>query len=226
MSKILFIDYDETLHDTYSKFELRLGGIYGLSAERILDAYLAVHRRIVHLQYPERHDDFFFHQKLLADYLGKPYDEGEAQKIARRFKEAQEECWTNPTFFPDSLFFLDQVKKRHILCLTTGDYAREKADALEKASGRSYFSYAFDHTHLGIKGDRAYFDNALMSTNSLPGEAVTIGDSLEHDIASAKEAGITTVWVNRRGLSPIVDLPDPDYEARDLLGVLDYLESL
>ena len=226
MSKVLFIDYDETLHDTHAKFAVRLDGIYGLSAEQLINAYLAVHRGIVHLQYPERHDDFFFHQRLLADYLGKPYDEDEAQKIARRFKEAQEECWTNPTFFPESLHFLDKVKERHILCLTTGDYAQEKVDALEKAAGRSYFSYVFDHTHLGIKGDRTYFDNALMSTNSLPDDAVAIGDSLEHDIAAAKEAGIATVWVNRRGLSPIDNSPNPDYEARDLLEVLDYLESL
>jgi FMN phosphatase YigB (HAD superfamily) len=65
-----------------------------------------------------------------------------------------------------------------------------------------------------------------MSTNSLPDDAVAIGDSLEHDIAAAKEAGIATVWVNRRGLSPIGESPDPDYEAKDLLEVLDYLESL
>ncbi len=225
MSKILFIDYDETLHDTYAKFVVRLDGIYGLSAEQIINAYLAVHRGIVHLQYPEKHDDFFFHQRLLADYLGMPYDEGEARKTAIRFKEAQEECWINPTFYPESLYFLDKVKERYILCLTTGDYAREKADALEKAAGTNYFSYAFDHTHLGIKGDRTYFDNALMSTNSTPDDAIAIGDSLEHDIAAAKEAGIITIWVNRRGRSLTSDSPYPDYEASDLFDVLEFIES-
>jgi len=225
MSKILFIDYDETLHDTWSKFALKLDGIYGLSAREVMDAYLAVHRGTVHLKYPEKHDDFFFHQRLLSEHLGKDYDDTEARKMAARFKEAQEACWTTPNFFPDTLYFLDKAKERHTLCLTTGDYAKEKADALEKAAGRSYFNYVFDHTHLGIKGSSAYFENALMSTNSSPGDAITIGDSLEHDIAAAKEAGITAVWINRRGQSPLANSPTPDYEAKDLFEVLDYLEG-
>lgn len=225
MSRILFIDYDGTLHDTDAKFAVKLDGIYGLGAEHVMYAYLTVHRGIVHQQYPDKHDDFYFHQKLIAEHLGKPYDKDEARKMARRFKEAQEECWTNPIFFPESLHFLDKVKERYILCLTTGDYAQQKAAALEKAAGRSYFSYAFDHTHLGIKGGSAYFENALMSTNSLPENTITIGDSLEHDIAAAKGAGITTVWVNRRGLAPLGDSQMPDYQAKDLFEVLDYLKG-
>ena len=226
MSRILFIDYDETLHDTYSKFWLRLDGIYGLRAAEIMDAYLQVHRGIVHLEYPERHDDFFFQQRLLSEHLGITYDEGEAREMARRFKEAQETTWTTPKFFPDALSFLDKAKERHVLCLTTGDYAREKADAIEKASGKSYFSYVFDHTHLGMKGGSAYFENALMSTNSLPEEAVVIGDSLEHDIAAAKGAGIMAIWVNRRGHSRMGESQEPDFEAHDLFDVLSYLDNL
>ena len=225
MSKILFIDYDGTLHDTDAKYAARLNGILGLSGEQIMKTYLVVHREIVHQRYPEKHDDFFFHQKLICEHLKKPYHESEARRTARRLKEAQEECWTNPSFFPDGLHFLNKVKEKHILCLATGDHALEKATALEQAAGRSYFDYAFDHNHLGLKGSSAYFENALMSTNSRPEDAVAIGDSLEHDIAAAKGAGMGTVWVNRKGLTPMVNSVMPDYEARDLLGVLDYLEG-
>jgi len=225
MSKVLFIDYDGTLHDTDAKYAARLDGILGLSGGQIMKAYLAVHREIVHQRYPEKHDDFFFHQRLICEHLQKPYNESEARRTARRLKEAQEECWTNPSFFPDSLYFLDKAKQKHILCLATGDHALEKATALEQAAGRSYFDYAFDHNHLGLKGSSAYFENALMSTNSRPEDAVAIGDSLEHDIAAAKGAGMGTVWVNRKGLTPMVNSVMPDYEARDLLGVLDYLEG-
>jgi len=226
MSKILFIDYDGTLHDTDAKYAATLDGILGLSGEQIMKTYLVVHREIVHQRYPEKHDDFFFHQKLICEHLKKPYHESEALRTARRLEEAQEQCWVNPSFFPDSLPFLDKVKQKHILCLATGDHASEKADALEKAAGRSYFNYAFDHNHLGLKGSSTYFENALMSTNSRPEDAVAIGDSLEHDIAAAKEAGIRTVWVNRKGLPPPVgSSPPPDYQAKDLLEVLDYLEG-
>ena len=67
--------------------------------------------------------------------------------------------------------------------------------------------------------------NALMSTNSRPEDAVAIGDSLEHDIVAAKNAGITTVWVNRKGLFVPGIYNGPDYQAEDLLEVLYYLEG-
>jgi len=225
MSKVLFIDYDGTLHDTDAKFAGQFDGMYGLTSQEVIDNYVRVHLDIVHEQFPEKHDDFMFHQRLLCDRLGRPYNEEEARVMAAKFEDAHWGRWTNPLFFADSLPFLDQVRGRYILCLTTGDYARRKADALEKAGGKSYFSHALDNTHLGIKGGSAYFGNALMSTNALPEDTVVIGDSLQQDIAAAKEVGIATVWVNRRGLAPEDGSPRPDYEARDLLEVLKYLDG-
>ncbi len=223
MSKILFIDYDGTLHDTDTKIGNQFEGIYGLSSEEVIEHYVRVHLDIVHPQYPEKHDDFLFHQKLLYERLNRPYDHDEAQAMAKRFEDVHWSRWTNPLFFPDTLPFLDEVKEEHILCLTTGDYALEKAEALEKVSGKNYFSYVFDHTHLGIKGGNEFFSNALMSTNALPEDAVVIGDNPEQDIAAAKEIGILTIWVNRKGI-PIDSLTvKPDYHINDLLEVPDIL---
>ena len=225
MSKILFIDYDNTLHDTDATFATRLDGLYGLSSQQLLETYLLVHRSTIHQQYPEKHDDVLFHQKLICEHLKRPYDEEEARRVARMFREAQEESWANPLFYSDSLYFLDKAVETHILCLTTGDYAPEKAKALEKAAGKSHFSYIFDHNHLGVKGGSSYFKNALSSTNSRPEDTVAIGDSLEHDILAAKEVGITAVWINRKGLPPLNVSPGPDYQARDLIEVLDYIKD-
>ena len=227
MKKVLFIDYDGTLHDSDAKYKARLDGILGLNGIDIWRAYLQVHRGIVHTRYPEEHDDFFFHQRLLFDYLKKPYYEKVANELAGKFRQAQLETWTNPTFYPDALPFLNKAKKRHILCLTTGDYAPEKAKALEKAGGVSYFSYVFDKDHLGLKGhSNSYYSNAVMSTNSRPEDVIVIGDSPEHDIAAAKGAGLATVWVNRRGIVLTDNLPQPDFEARDLREVLSYIDAL
>ena len=227
MRKVFFIDYDGTLHDSDAKYTAKLDGILGLSGSEIWKVYLQVHRGIIHQRYPEKHDDFFFQQKLLFYYLKKPYDDAEAHKLARRFRQAQEECWTNPIFFPDSLPFLNKVKENHTLCLTTGDYAPEKAQALEKAGGVKYFDYAFDKDHLGLKGhSSSYYSNAVMSTKSRLEDVLVIGDSLEHDISAAKSASLATVWVNRRGIPLTVNSLRPDYQARDLGEVLNYIESL
>jgi len=227
MKKVLFIDYDGTLHDSDAKYKAKLDGLLGLNGIDILRAYLQVHRGIVHTRYPEKHDDFFFHQRLLFDSLKKPYEEKVANELAGKFRQAQLETWTNPAFYPDALPFLNKVKDKHILCLTTGDYAPEKAKALEKAGGMSYFSYVFDKDHLGLKGhSNSYYNNAVMSTNSRPEDVIVIGDSPEHDIAAAKGAGLAIVWVNRRGIVLTDNLPHPDFQARDLREALTYIEAL
>ena len=224
MKKVLFIDYDGTLHDSDAKYAVKLEGILGLNGRDIWKAYLAVHRGTVHSQYPEKHDDFFFHQRLLFDYLKKSYDNKVARTLAGKFRQAQLETWTNPSFYPDALPFLNQVKGKHILCLTTGDFAPEKAKAAEKAGGTSYFSYTFDKDHLGLKGhNSSYYSNAVMSTKSRPEDVLVIGDSLEHDISAAKGAGLATVWVNRRGIALTETSPRPDFQAKDLTEVLGYL---
>jgi HAD superfamily hydrolase (TIGR01549 family) len=227
MKKVLFIDYDGTLHDSDAKYAAKLDGILGLDGMQIWKAYLHVHRGIVHVRYPERHDDFFFHQRLLFDYLKKPYDDKIARTLAGRFRQAQQETWINPSFYPDTIPFLSKVKDKHILCLTTGDYAPEKAKALEKAGSVSYFSYTLDKDHLGLKShSSSYYGNAVMSTNSRPEDVLVIGDSLEHDISAAKGAGLATVWVNRRGIALTENLPRPDFQAKDLWQVLAYIENL
>jgi HAD superfamily hydrolase (TIGR01509 family) len=227
MKRVLFIDYDGTLHDSDTKYKDRLDGVLGLNGIDIWMAYLQVHRGIVHTQYPEKHDDFFFHQRLLFDYLKKPYDEKAANELAGKFRQAQLETWTSPIFYPDALPFLNNVKEKHILCLTTGDYAPEKAKALEKAGGVSYFSYVFDKDYLGLKGhSNSYYSNAVMSTNSRPEDVIVIGDSPEHDIAAARGAGLATVWINRRNIVLTENLPRPDFEVRDLREALTYIEAL
>ena len=227
MKKVLFIDYDGTLHDSDAKYAAKLNGILGLNGMQIWKAYLHVHRGIVHQRYPEKHDDFFFHQRLLFAYLKKPYDDKVARTLAGKFRQAQQETWINPSFYPDTIPFLSKVKDKHILCLTTGDYAPEKAKALEKAGGVSYFSYTFDKDHLGLKGySSSYYNNAVMSTKSRPEDVLVIGDSPEHDIAAAKGAGLATVWVNRRGIPLIENSPRPDFQAKDMLEVLAYIENL
>jgi HAD superfamily hydrolase (TIGR01509 family) len=227
MKKVLFIDYDGTLHDSDAKYAAKLDGVLGLSGIEIWRAYLHVHRGIVHLRYPEKHDDFFFHQRLLFDYLKRPYDDKIARILAGRFRQAQQETWTNPSLYPDALPFLNKVKDKHVLCLTTGDYAPEKAKALEKAGGISYFDYAFDKDRLGLKGhSNSYYKNAVRATKSRPEDVLVIGDSLEHDISAAKSAGLAAVWVNRRGITLTENMPRPEYEARDLWEVLSYIENL
>jgi putative hydrolase of the HAD superfamily len=66
------------------------------------------------------------------------------------------------------------------------------------------------------KPDAAIFRHALDALNVAPHEAVHVGDSLHDDVAGANAAGMTSVWLNRRGAVRGVEEPEPDHETRSL----------
>ncbi len=66
------------------------------------------------------------------------------------------------------------------------------------------------------KPDPAIFHEALRLGGVGPGEAIYIGDSAEHDIAGARAAGLTPVWVQRDGAPWVADGPEPDLRIRDV----------
>lgn len=221
--RTLFIDFDGTLHDSEAKFRVKLNGLFGFSGAHLLQTFLAVHQ-MVHQRHPDKHEDFQFQLKLVLERLRRPVDEAAIEELATRFKEAQQECWTEPVFFPDSLPFLDEVKHRgYRLCLATGDHAAEKACSVERMGGKKYFDHAFDQSILGMKGGDSYLRKALALTGSSREEAVVIGDSLPHDISPARVMGILTLWVNRKGEPLPPGSLRPDYEVKDLGEVLRYL---
>lgn len=220
--KTLFIDYDNTLHDSDSVYFARLDGVLGQPGARIWEAYFEVHRELVHLRYPDQHDDMLFHMRHMFDLLRKPYDEREARRIAGLFCLAQEECWTEPVFFSDTFSFLDRVKREYTLCLATGEHAPQKVRAIETISGKMFQS-AFDLDNVGIKGSSSYFRNALTMSGSRAEDCAMIGDSLPHDITAAKEAGLETIWINRKGKPLPADAVPPHHEVRGLMEILKYI---
>ncbi len=62
------------------------------------------------------------------------------------------------------------------------------------------------------KPDLAIFAEALRLGGATAREAVFIGDSVEHDMAGARAAGIRSVWVNRTGRPWPAMEPPPDFQ--------------
>jgi putative hydrolase of the HAD superfamily len=79
------------------------------------------------------------------------------------------------------------------------------------------------------KPDQAIFRAALSASNCQHGQAVHIGDSLIHDIAGARSAGVSSVWLNRKGSAPPATpdtLPSPDFAISTLAELWSCLEKL
>lgn len=225
--KTVFIDYDDTLHDSRYVFGVRLEGILEIPGERLWDIYLNnIHRGIIHRKYPERHDDEIFHCKLLFKYVNIPFDLKLAKKFLKAYREARVETWTTPRFFSETEFFLQTLKDMKLkLCLTTGDFSKEKAACISRTFRKEFFDYIFDEVKIGFrKLDTEYYVKALIESGSSAFETVCVGDALEMDIGSSKATGVKTIWVNRRGDG--VGEIQPDFVARDLNEALKYIIKL
>lgn len=66
------------------------------------------------------------------------------------------------------------------------------------------------------KPDPRVFRAALERLQLEPHEVLHVGDSEVDDVMGAKAAGLRVAWVNRRGRARRPDLPEPDFEMRDL----------
>jgi putative hydrolase of the HAD superfamily len=202
--KNLFVDYDNTLHDSDSRFIAHFrepAEALGITGRELWRLYLfEVHRGVVHKKYPERHEDREFHCRLIFQKLGRPYEERIASRITSAFERAMEDCWKNPTFFPDAFPFLEEASRRYRLFLATSENALQKASSLERVMGRKCFSHVLGDHNMGIrKTEKEYYLKALELAGARAEESVMVGDSLTHDILPARGAGMGTIWVNRKG---------------------------
>ena len=111
------------------------------------------------------------------------------------------------------------------ICLSTGNFSKEKVECINHTFKKDFFVYAFDETILGFKKhDTKYYVKALIESDSSNLETVCIGDALEMDIEPSKAVGIKTIWINRRKekLSEV----QPDFIAKDLNDALNQIISL
>lgn len=112
-------------------------------------------------------------------------------------------------FFPEARDVLGAVRAwlsempggggRPLGIITNGpaDVQRAKIDLLGVGD---LVDFAVISGELGVaKPDPAIFGEALDRAGVQPGEAVFVGDSVEHDMAGARAAGLPSVWVNRYG---------------------------
>ena len=223
------MDFDGTIHDWDTVLIRSLDGILDLSGRELYRIYVYdIHRAIVHTRYPERHDDMMLHCRLIFQHLRRPFDAEAAELICRRFEEAAELARRKPIYFEDAIPALEEMRRLGLrLCLSTGKYAKEKAETLERVTGTRYFDHAFSEASIGyLKTEPAYYRLALEQAGTRPEEAVSIGDTPMSDIRPARAVGVMTIWVNRRG-EPTPDDPDqrPDHEVSNLLEALEVLHG-
>lgn len=84
-----------------------------------------------------------------------------------------------------------------------------------------YFDAVIVSGEVGVgKPDPVPFALALAALGADPAEAVMVGDSLERDIAGARDAGIRGIWLDRAAAGRPPDGVVPDERISDLQQLL------
>lgn len=96
----------------------------------------------------------------------------------------------------ESLLRCLQARKHPMAVVTNG--SKSQRDKIEALGASRYFEAVLVSEELGIaKPDPRIFRQALSRLNAAPDRSVFVGDSMEHDIAGARNAGMMTVYIRK-----------------------------
>jgi putative hydrolase of the HAD superfamily len=119
---------------------------------------------------------------------------------------------------------LEALAGSHRLGVITNGHGETQRNRLRISGLDRYFDLILASTDIDAgKPDTAIFRHALKTVALAPDKALHVGDSLEADVAGALNAGLTAVWLNRRGASREPHDPEPHHEIEslsELMGLL------
>lgn len=172
-------------------------------------------------------------EEIVEEHPEYAHDLGELRKLALRkvfSTTTLAESWVERAFdefmhmrhkvefYPDVIPALEQLARAYPMAsLTNGN-----AD-LSRIGIDHHFTVNITARDCGVaKPDRSIFLTACRALNCEPSAVLHIGDDPEHDVLGAANAGLRTIWLNRRSL----DWRHPkraDAEAVDLHEVVQML---
>jgi len=126
--------------------------------------------------------------------------------------EEQFRFWRTAPLRPGTRAFLDAVELP--VCVVS-NVDRADLDALLAFHGLSFPAVVTSEDVGAYKPSPLMFQQALAALGLRADEVLHVGDSVRADVGGAQAAGITAVWVNRRG-RPVPDGIDPAAVIGDL----------
>ena len=127
--------------------------------------------------------------------------------------------------FDDAAPLLQLLHGKYRLAVVTNGPADTQLDKLTTAGLDGYFDVFVASGGAGVaKPDARIFRYALDKLGVEPERSLHIGDWLADDVAGALNAGLTAVWLNRRGRQREASDPVPHHEIAslgELRGLLD-----
>jgi 2-haloacid dehalogenase/putative hydrolase of the HAD superfamily len=131
--------------------------------------------------------------------------------------------WYDAELYEDASRALPKLSSVPKCMLSNAD--EHLLDVAMKKNGL-HFEYAVSSEKArGYKPYPKIFQCALKEVGCEPDEAIMVGDSQTSDIAGARRMGIPVIWINRFKEELREGVPEPDFEAKDILQMAEILSD-
>lgn len=202
----VFFDIDDTLVDDaaatragamglFDRYRDRLGGC----DERLMQRWITLLDH--HFERYLRGETSFIGQRRarIRDLFGLTPDQmpdTEVDAIHAVYREFYDGAWR---LFPDAVETLDALDSYRLGVISNGTSAQQRRK-LAAVGVLDHFAAVMISEDIGVaKPDPGIFAAACQAVGVPPSACVHVGDRLDTDAHGARDAGLTGVWLNRRG---------------------------
>jgi len=159
--------------------------------------------------------------RIRAAFGNEAIEDDTASRYFADFVDAYESRWT---LFPDVLPCLELLQDRPLGIITNGNPQQQRKKLRTLGLDRFFKTVLISSEFGAAKPAPGIFLEAVRRLGSSPSRSLVVGDSWEHDILGARNAGMQAAWLNRtaqpyrqgipnlgslEGLQEILDLVAP-----------------
>ena len=232
--KDLFIDFDDTLYDTYGNAVIALRETFDYFQ---LKRYFS-DPQVFYDSYWEANIDLWSRysrgeitrDNLIVERFRRPLSEGKGIKVTKEFcLEVSDRfldfCSNKPGVVDGAHEVMDYLKKKgYRMHMTSNGFHEVQYKKLAACGLKDYFdNIILSEDAKYNKPSKAYFDYALKTVGAQSDSVLMIGDNLNTDILGALHAGLDAMLFNRWQVDVSSVTPQPTFivdKLRDIIKIL------
>lgn len=231
MYKDLFIDFDDTLYDTYGNSVISLCETYEAYH---LDRYFATPQVFYDAYWAANIDLWTRYSKgeitrpyLIVERFRRPLSVGEGLEVTEQLCLEMSDrfldfCSSKSGVVEGAHQLMDYLKRKgYRMHLCSNGFHEVQYKKLTACGLKDYFDTVVLSEDAGFnKPSKQFFDYALKMSGAHKETTIMIGDNLQTDIVGAHDAGFDTILFNRWGVAPS---PVPTHTVATLREIMDIL---